>query len=250
MVMTTRATPQRCAARLRPPQPAFAQRSPLSPIAAARSRQAAELRGRASEGVCKRANLIRLVNLTSSCSRRRRSQAAVMAAAEERVLLQLGWGGGDRKGLIALSGTLSVDADPAKPPASDDAASQGPRPGDAARPSVRAAVRTVDLLVLDLDGTMLNSASAVTPGVRDAIVAVRRAGVEVVIATGKARRPAAKGLACSCFPLTRPLPCRPGPAQSARCPAADCPARCGRISAPIHCVALSAWHSDPIPVRF
>lgn len=137
-----------------------------------------------------------------------------MAAAEERVLLQLGWGGGDRKGLIASSGTLSVDADPAKPPASDDAAAQGPRPGDAARTSVRAAVRAVDLLVLDLDGTMLNSASAVTPGVRDAIVAVRRAGVEVVIATGKARPPAAKGLACSCFPLTRPhaaaVQARPG----------------------------------------
>lgn len=41
------------------------------------------------------------------------------------------------------------------------------------------------VLVADVDGTLLNSAKAVTPGVRAALVAARDAGVQVCLATGR-----------------------------------------------------------------
>jgi 5-amino-6-(5-phospho-D-ribitylamino)uracil phosphatase len=41
------------------------------------------------------------------------------------------------------------------------------------------------LLVLDIDGTLLNSEDIVTPVVKDAVAEVREAGVEVALATGR-----------------------------------------------------------------
>lgn len=44
---------------------------------------------------------------------------------------------------------------------------------------------TCRVLVVDIDGTFLNSAKTVTPGVRDALIAAREAGVHVCFATGR-----------------------------------------------------------------
>ncbi|MBZ0298231.1 MAG: HAD hydrolase family protein, partial [Anaerolineae bacterium] len=41
------------------------------------------------------------------------------------------------------------------------------------------------LIALDVDGTLLNSQHALTPGTADAIAAARRQGVKVILATGR-----------------------------------------------------------------
>jgi hydroxymethylpyrimidine pyrophosphatase-like HAD family hydrolase len=46
-------------------------------------------------------------------------------------------------------------------------------------------VPSIDLIALDLDGTLLNSAEEISPGNRAAITAAMRAGIRVVLVTGR-----------------------------------------------------------------
>ncbi len=60
----------------------------------------------------------------------------------------------------------------------------------------------IRLLALDLDGTLLNSRSEISPANRDALAAARTRGIEVVIVTGRRFYSARRVLAALPFPVT------------------------------------------------
>ena len=115
------------------------------------------------------------------------AEAAAMASEETRVLQRMGWGG---IGLVtsAHTGTSPAPQPQAPVTATVDKASQSSKPRR--RPQV-------DVLLCDLDGTLLSSAGLVTPNTRDALRAAQAAGIAVYIATGKARPGAMAALAAS-----------------------------------------------------
>lgn len=49
--------------------------------------------------------------------------------------------------------------------------------------------RSVELIISDVDGTLLNEQQQLTPGVQAAAVAAAAAGVPLIVATGKAMGP-------------------------------------------------------------
>ena len=109
--------------------------------------------------------------------------AAAMASEEARVLHRMGWGG------IGLVTSAHTGTSPAPP--------QPPQPqAPSGKPQLRRKPQ-VDVLLCDLDGTLLSSAGLVTPNTRDALRAAQAAGIAVYIATGKARPGAMAALAAS-----------------------------------------------------
>ena len=97
------------------------------------------------------------------------SEAEVMAAAEQEVLKALGW---KVTGLTRrASGESTSDS------------------------SSTTSTTQRSVLVTDLDGTLLNENSVITPRVADALRRAMALGVEVVVATGKARPAAIKAAA-------------------------------------------------------
>jgi len=115
-------------------------------------------------------------------------EAAAMAAEEERVLLRMGWGG---VGLVTSAHTQT-----APPPTGDAGREQTRSSGDRAVQRLSRS-REIDVLLCDLDGTLLNSAGVVSPATRDALRAAQAAGIDVYVATGKARPGAIAALAAS-----------------------------------------------------
>ena len=109
--------------------------------------------------------------------------AAAMASEEARVLHRMGWGG---IGLVtsAHTGTAPALVQPPQPQAASGKLLSRRKP-------------QVDVLLCDLDGTLLSSAGLVTPNTRDALRAAQAAGIAVYIATGKARPGAMAALAAS-----------------------------------------------------
>ena len=97
------------------------------------------------------------------------SEAEVMAAAEQEVLKALGWK------VTGLTRRAS---------------------GESTSDSSSTTLTTQrSVLVTDLDGTLLNENSVITPRVADALRRAMASGVEVVVATGKARPAAIKAAA-------------------------------------------------------
>ena len=108
--------------------------------------------------------------------------AREMARAERELLGELGWGG---QGLIAAAGGLGGGG------GGGAAAAAGAGGPGGARAPARGALKA---LALDMDGTLLDSASRVRPATAEAIRAAVGRGVLVLLATGKARVAAQRAL--------------------------------------------------------
>ena len=117
------------------------------------------------------------------------AEAAAMAAAEATALAELGWSG---TGLIEAAGGEGDDDDGGDAGASapTPAAPRTPSPTPSRRRPPRAAA-----LALDLDGTLLTSASLPCSAAADALRAAVAVGCRVFPATGKARPAARTALA-------------------------------------------------------
>jgi rRNA maturation RNase YbeY len=103
--------------------------------------------------------------------------AEVMAAAEQEVLSALGWK------VTGLTRRASGDAD-----------------------GVDVSIQR-RVLVVDLDGTLLNGKSVITPRTADALRRALASGVEVVVATGKARPAAIRAAATAGLSGSGPQGC-------------------------------------------
>jgi len=130
-----------------------------------------------------------LLHLLGYDHERGEADAALMAAEEARVLAAMAWGG---TGLIAAAARQSGDDDDSG--GTQSVAAQNRASSNAAKPAAR---RAVDVLLLDMDGTLLNRQNLVTPATVDALRAVRARGVQVIVATGKARPGAIAALTSS-----------------------------------------------------
>lgn len=89
-------------------------------------------------------------------------EAEAMAEAEREMLSELGW---------KVTGLTT----------------RGSEVDETSTSSSRSSSTQRSILVTDLDGTLLNEESVISPGVADALRRAIAAGVEVIIATGKAR---------------------------------------------------------------
>jgi rRNA maturation RNase YbeY len=107
-----------------------------------------------------------------------------MAEAEEALLKHLGWRG---EGLI-LSAATGNSERVASSYSSSSSSPVSPLASNILRPDIR-------LVALDMDGTLLNESSRVSPEVADTIRAVLDRGIHVLLATGKARVAAMSALA-------------------------------------------------------
>ena len=116
------------------------------------------------------------------------SEAAAMAAAEATALAELGWSG---VGLIEAAGEGDDDTGGNGASPSTPAAPRTPSPP----PSPRRRPPRAAALALDLDGTLLTSASLPCSAAADALRAAVAVGCRVFPATGKARPAARTALA-------------------------------------------------------
>jgi rRNA maturation RNase YbeY len=131
-----------------------------------------------------------LLHLVGYDHERGEADAAAMAAEEARVLAAMAWGG---TGLISAVQQQGDGGDDGSPGAQGVAAQRRASSG-VAKP-VRQS--EIDVLLLDMDGTLLNRQHLVTPATVEALHAVRARGVQVIVATGKARPGAIAALSAS-----------------------------------------------------
>jgi len=121
------------------------------------------------------------------------SEEEEMTKAEQELLSIMGW---SENGLIASSRKA---ADDERPPGGAGRGARGSPVVLAASPVQETGARRrssadIQLVALDMDGTLLNSRSVVSPATADAIHAALGKGVMVMLATGKARVAAERAL--------------------------------------------------------
>ncbi|CAD7700586.1 unnamed protein product [Ostreobium quekettii] len=116
-----------------------------------------------------------------------------MAQQEQRVLEALGWQG---KGLISAlgnsmhSGLLAEEVDAGSETGAQGDFSTGPVVS-------KRSSRQIELIALDMDGTLLDSKSKILESSREAIMLALNKGVSIVLATGKARPAAIEACAAA-----------------------------------------------------
>jgi hypothetical protein len=155
-----------------------------------------------------------LLHLVGFDHERGPTDAQQMAAREAALLQELGWEG---QGLISLAGAAGGDDDDdgagdagssgtgsehSNDASSSSGGSSEPAAGSPSSSSSdisssssssssssmrRSRLPQVPLVALDMDGTLLDSSSNISPGSAAAIRAALSAGVQVILATGKAR---------------------------------------------------------------